>query len=74
MFYLPEIPLIHLKLKEPTMDAKPLGPNQPIKNTESQFNLVPINDITTGNILITVKLKIEQRITCQVTFKSRKAL
>ena len=28
-----------------TMDAKPLGPNQPINNTESQPNLVPIKDM-----------------------------
>lgn len=40
-----------------TIDANPLGPNQPINSTVSKSNLVPINDIATGNILITVKLK-----------------
>ena len=40
-----------------TIDAKPRGPNQPINNTESLPNLVPINDMATGNIRITVKLK-----------------
>lgn len=42
-----------------TMDAKPLGPNHPINNTVSLPSLVPISDTATGNILITVKLKIE---------------
>lgn len=41
-----------------TMEAKPLGPNHPINNTESEPSLVPINDMATGSIRITVKLKI----------------
>jgi len=41
-----------------TMEAKPLGPNHPINNTVSKSNLVPINDMATGNIRITVKLRI----------------
>ena len=42
-----------------TIDAKPLGPNQPIKRIVFMSNLVPINDMATGNILMMVKLKTE---------------
>ena len=41
-----------------TIEANPLGPNHPMNNMESKSNLVPVNDIATGSILIIVKLKI----------------
>ncbi len=39
-----------------TIDARPRGPNQPMKSTVSRRRPEPINDRATGSIRITVRL------------------
>ena len=52
-----KVPNISKAIRARTIDANPRGPNQPINKTESQLTWVPIRDMETGNIRITVKLK-----------------
>ncbi|WP_162197620.1 hypothetical protein [Methanosarcina horonobensis] len=54
---LPPIPPVSsIAVNNRTTDARPPGPNQPRKNTVSVFNFMPIREIATGIIQISVRL------------------
>ena len=47
-----------IRMRPRTIEANPRGPNQPRKNTDGSFKCVPISEIATGSMRITVKLSI----------------